>query len=52
MWDDKQQYETLAQEAQRYSQRPEIQPDLIVDRLVLSIMEHAGRGPRFPAAQN
>ena len=44
MWDDKQEYETLAQEALKYSQRPEIQPDLIVDRLVLSIREHAGRG--------
>ena len=52
MWDDKQEYETLSQEALRYSQRPEIQPDLIVDRLVLSIREHTSRGPRVPSAQN
>jgi glycosyltransferase involved in cell wall biosynthesis len=52
MWDDKKEYETLAQEALKYSQRPEIQPDLIVDRLVLLIREHAGRGPRVQAAQD
>jgi glycosyltransferase involved in cell wall biosynthesis len=46
MWDDKQVYETLAQEALRYSQRPEIQPDLLLDRLVLSIREHANRESR------
>jgi glycosyltransferase involved in cell wall biosynthesis len=46
MWDDKQEDETLAQEALRYSQRREIQPDLLLDRLVLSIREHASRESR------
>jgi len=48
MWDDKQQYEALAQEAPKYSQRPQIQPDLIVDRLLLLIREHVVRGSRVP----
>jgi glycosyltransferase involved in cell wall biosynthesis len=52
MWDDKQQYEALVQEALKYSQRPQIQPDLIVDRLVLLLREHAGRKPNLSVAQN
>jgi glycosyltransferase involved in cell wall biosynthesis len=45
MWDDKQQYEALAQQALKYSHRPQIQPGLIVDRLVQSITEHSRRKP-------
>jgi glycosyltransferase involved in cell wall biosynthesis len=50
MWDDPKQYELLAQEAMNRSQRPQIQPALIVDRMVQSIIEHARYGPRVPVA--
>lgn len=52
MWDDKQHYEALAREALQYSQRPQIQPDLLMDRLVQLIREHAACRPRLPAAQD
>ena len=48
MWDDKQQYEALSQEALKYSQRPEIQPELIVDRFVQTIRQHARQKSRVP----
>jgi glycosyltransferase involved in cell wall biosynthesis len=51
MWDDKQQYELLAQEALKYSQRPEIQPELLVDRVEQAIREHAGNRPRIAPTQ-
>jgi glycosyltransferase involved in cell wall biosynthesis len=52
MWDDEQQYEIYAQEALKYSQRPQIRPDLIMDRLVQLITEHAEHGHRVPVARN
>lgn len=52
MWDDKQQYEFFVQQALNHSQRPEIQPDVIVDRMVLSITEHAGRRSGMQVAQD
>jgi glycosyltransferase involved in cell wall biosynthesis len=51
IWDDKREYEILAQGALRYSQRPEIQPDLILDRLVLLIREQAGCGTCVPSSE-
>ncbi|MGD0829308.1 MAG: glycosyltransferase [Terracidiphilus sp.] len=50
MWDDKQQYDALSQEALKYSRRPQIQPELLVDRMAQSIREHADVGQRLTLA--
>lgn len=51
MWDKEQEYEVLVQAALKYSQRPEVQPELIVERLALLIREHVVRGHSSPLAQ-
>lgn len=51
MWDDKQQYELLAQEALKYSQRPQVQPEILLNRMEQSIREHAGKIPRISVTQ-
>jgi glycosyltransferase involved in cell wall biosynthesis len=51
MWDDKQEYEALAQAALIRSQRPEIQPESIVDRLALLIRQHVDPKSRLSVGE-